>query len=322
MDVKRIKENIKNMFCDDNFGFEVYIFMKDKSLKHFLFSDKKKNNDNKIFEESTQDMIVNTLKNKFCNENISYIDAINVSDDQQGCYVVEQNEKYAPFKFLDEYLTDDILKTNFKVNQVSEAKGIFFKFRRNDDVLWAYQKIWSVSIPNRSKKNKLFRQNADDEFEELDNQMFAITPTVNLLIIDDYILTDKINFLERYFDFEFYIRAHANEAVSHIKSANIICETRENILNTYIKSSRKSRANRMMKINQFGVINLSSKKLKEQIKNSEKWKNVFTFTNKDQISLGKYEDINNLIDLLTERFTSSPITGDTFDTKVKTLVKN
>lgn len=322
MDLKQIKEKVNSMFCDDNFGFEAYVFMKDKSLKHFLFSDRRKNKDNKIFEESTQDMIVNTLKTKFCSKNITYIKAANVSDNQQGCYVVEQDEKYAPFKFLNEYLADNSLKSNFKINQVLDAKGIFFKFRRNDYVLWAYQKIWPINIPNRSKKNKIFRQRANDEFEELENQMFAITPVVNLLIVDDYILTDKINFLENYFDFEFYIRNHASEAVKSIKSANIVYEAREDILNGYIKSPKKTHAKKMLKINQFDVIKLSSKRLKNQIKNSEKWKDVFTFTDNDQINLSKYDDINNLIDLLTERFTSSPITGDTFDTKVKTLVKN
>ncbi len=53
------------MFCDDNFGFEVYIFMKDKSLKHFLFSDKKKNNDNKIFEESTRNCQIFCVNRSF-----------------------------------------------------------------------------------------------------------------------------------------------------------------------------------------------------------------------------------------------------------------
>lgn len=43
MDVNKIKEKIRDMFCDKEFGFEVYIFMKNKSLRHFLFSDKKRN---------------------------------------------------------------------------------------------------------------------------------------------------------------------------------------------------------------------------------------------------------------------------------------
>lgn len=46
MDVNKIKEKIRDMFCDKEFGFEVYIFMKDESLRHFLFSDKKRNKKN------------------------------------------------------------------------------------------------------------------------------------------------------------------------------------------------------------------------------------------------------------------------------------
>lgn len=322
MDVNKIKEKIRDMFCDKEFGFEVYIFMKNKSLRHFLFSDKKRNKKNIIFEQSTQDMIVKTLKNTFCREDVLYIDAVNVSDDQQGCYVIEQKERsYAPFKFLNRQLNTGATKLNFKVNNVSEAQGIFFKFRRNNEVIWAYQKIWAVNIPNKSKKNKIFRQNDDDEFEELDNQMFVITPSINLLIVDKYILTNKINFLERYFDFEFYIRTHASDAVKSIRATNLITEDKKNILDKYIENVRKFHAKKMMKVTQFEVMRLSAEQLKEQIEKSKKWKNVFTFNDEDKINLNTFKDVDNLIDLLTERFTSSPITGDIFDTKVKSLVK-
>lgn len=66
------------------------------------------------------------------------------------------------------------------------------------------------------------------------------------------------------------------------------------------------------------VVNKSKEELIQNIKESNRWKNVFVIED-GKIVLNKYEDVENLIDLFDERYTTSEITGDEFDTDVKKL---
>ena len=73
---------------------------------------------------------------------------------------------------------------------------------------------------------------------------------------------------------------------------------------------------RVMRISHSKVLQHPKEEILKNIDETDRWKDVFKFEG-DKIKLDTYKDVENLIDLLDERFTVSPITGEEYDTDVK-----
>ena len=77
----------------------------------------------------------------------------------------------------------------------------------------------------------------------------------------------------------------------------------------------------MMRIKDSKVLKRTKEQLYESITTLPRWKGKFTVDEESkQIVLEKYEHVENLIDLLDERFTRSDVTGEEYDTGAKKWV--
>lgn len=192
-------------------------------------------------------------------------------------------------------------------------------FQRNGKLkqLWAYQKIQPASIPNKQKQHFQLvakYQDRPDVFKEMKDQMFIITKKVDLLILGGEIITDEIKLLEHHFGLGIFLRASATRAVKSITVVRLI--ENENKLREYVQRPNKKYAKKMMQIHKFPVASMSKETLVEQLQTVERWKNVFEIK-ESQIYLRSFSDVEHIIDLFTERYIRSDVTGQEYDTSVK-----
>lgn len=308
-----------NEILNERYGFEIYIIMKngEQPVKRFVL-DEGNPNENDGFKARIRASIKETLQNKFLADDSKYADGDDLANEQDCFYVIKQDENYQPFHFL-QFIQNQI--ESFKLSDKDNADAILFRFifQRNGKLkqLWAYQKIQPAAIPNKQKQHfQLIAKSQDrpDVFKEMQDQMFIITKKVDLLILGDEIITDEIKLMERHFGLETFLRASATRAVVSITAVRLI--ENEDKLQEYVQRPNKKYAKKMMQIHKFPVASMSKETLVEQLQTVERWKNVFEIK-ESQIHLRNFFDVEHIIDLFTERYTRSDVTGQEYDTSVK-----
>ena len=316
-----VQNEIKEILRLDH-GFDVYITLKDGDdpIKRFLISERSRKGQNS-FKDRIEEEIEKTITLKFLSDDAQYAEGDSVADEQTKFYVINQDSGYEPFAYFS--IPDEQLKT-FSATEFDNADAIFFKFsvyiNNNYPTLWAYQKIRPNAIPNKRKQNFLMSiaVDEDDVFEELDIPMFQITHAVDLLILNEKIITDNINFMNSHFGFETFIRASGEKAVDLIENVNLVNNVDK--LHEYVQRPNKRYAKKMMQIHKFPVVSMKKEELLMRIRTTRRWCDKFEIEN-DGINLKTFADVENLIDLLTERYTKSMMVDDQeYDTQVKNPV--
>lgn len=312
---KYVVEQLDNLFKDDEYGFEVFALMKgeEKQLKRFVFYERNRDISLKV---KVMNMIAQSIIQQFDVNEEEYAFVENIADNQNKIYIIEQDEEYKPFDCIEGAKSN---VNSFDMEDIDQVEALLFKFRRGTESIWAHQLVSPILIPNKKKENilvKAFSPDNSDKLVEMDESLFPITRNVDLLLVDDCIITKKINIMQSRYGFETYIRMQAEKVVADITRTGIVDNVAK--LSDYIGRTKKTYAKKMMRIKQYNVINKLSDELIRCIKQSDRWKDVFQIK-KNKIVLNKYEDVENLIDLFDERYTTSEITGDEFDTDVKKL---
>ena len=288
---QKITTAIKEVL-NEQFGFETYIIMKDgeQLVKRFVL-DEGNPNETDVFKRRLRESIKESIQNKFLIDDSKYTDGDDLANEQNCFYVIKQNDDYRLFGFLSS-LEDQI--ENFKLSDKDDADAILFKFsyQRNGMLkkLWAYQKIQPAAIPNKEKKHfQLIIKSLDcqDVFKEMKDQMFIITKKVDLLILDDKIITDNIKLMERHLGLEMFLRASATRAVSTITTVGLVGN--EDKLQEYVQRPNKKYAKKMMQIHKFPVTTMSKEELLERLQTVERWKNVFEIQD-TQVYLRTFSD--------------------------------
>lgn len=323
MDGLEIKKYIKELLSDD-FGFDIYISMKDGSekIKQLMTSEEKLGGDLAI-KDKLKMAISDAIQDKFLTDEIEYVNAKRLADNQNVMYVIEQNDQYRPFDFRDGNSESD---ESFKASEKDNADGILFKFsilRSGPNAtkeLWAYQKIWPVSIPNKKKTGlQIIAGSKDDVFEEMKNQMFIIKEDIDLIIVNDHIVTNNIKLLENHFKFEKFIRESAKSVADNISKTGLVKNTEK--IYEYIERKDKRYAKKLMQIPDYPVLGKDNIEIMDKLNTVDRWKEEFEIS-KNSIILNSYKDVEKLIDLYIERYTRSDVTGVEYDTSVKNRVEH
>lgn len=314
---------------DGEYGFEIYVAMKngEPNMKKFVL-DEGKPNYNNGFKNRIRDDIENAVRSKYLSDDSQYAAGDTIADNQNKYYVIAQEDDYQPFAYL---TLNETQLENFKLEDKDNADALLFKFilQREGNVkqFWAYQKILPSSIPNKKKQHFQLTPKSEkrtDVFMELTNQMFIITQKIDLLVLvcEDTtkehvlgeIITDDIKLMESHFGLESFIRTSATHAAEAINNVGLVKNA--NKLQDYIQRSNKKYAKKLMQIQRFPVKNLNKDELIKKLRSIERWKGVFEIQD-NQVKLRNYTDVENLIDLFTERYTKSEITEQEYDTEVK-----
>lgn len=315
-----IPEIISSLFVDEEYAFETFILMKgDRKLKRFVLYEgapENRNNTEINFKKKLQNAIATVIKDKFGSATAEYDLVENIADNQNKFYIIPQTDEYKPFEAL---ASSSTTSESYCVAESEEAEGIFFRYEREGRVLWAFQYFWPNAIPNR-KGTRFHIIPHDDVFVELKKPILAVTKKVDLLVIDKQIITNDMGLLQAHYDFQHYVRATAAHIVSEITTLDLVSNMGK--VMEYISRSKLTYAKKMLRLKNSKVLTKSNEELYVKITTLPRWRGKFEINEEDHtISLKNYGQVENLIDLLDERYTRSDVTDEEYDTSAKKWVE-
>lgn len=317
---ERIKKILQKAVQDkNNCGFAAYIVAKtDSKLRKMIFDEEKFNSGN--YKHIVRDAILNVISEKYLAEETEFASGANVADNQKKYYIIAQSEEYRPFDYLDVQVEDI---PEFKFDQIDDASGIIFWFRIEENEFWVYQHLWSIMVPNKKKTNLLSRLQKyenHDYFIEQKEPLITIATKVDVLIMQDYIITSNLGIMQKSFGFQDFIVATADKSVERVMNKALVANPEK--LKEYINRGKTNKyAKKMMRIVNSKVLDLSKEKLMERVHTLERWKDKFEENGEGQIVLNTFQQVEYLIDLLDERYTRSDVTNQEYDTDVKQVAE-
>ena len=259
--------------------------------------------------------ITAVIQDRYLADDAVYTGAENVADNQVKFYIVEQNEDYKPFD------VDSWTKEDFKEEQLNEFMGFFFHFRYEQQNVWCYQNRRSTTVTNRKKSSLLARLKHYDGgwiFEEQNEKIVNFAHAIDILVLDGKLITSDVGLLERSFDFQVFIHQKAKEAAEKVAETQLFSGMDK--LNEYLSSDAKSHKpyrKKIMKALDSPVLQMTADALIEKVTTLPRWKGKFRAPVDGAIPIDSVKEIETMIDLLAERFTVSPVSGQEYDTEVK-----
>lgn len=264
-------------------------------------------------------MFMEVIKEKFLSPDAVYADGHFLADNQHKYLIFEQGESFSPFSFLNEHER----AVAFSEEDLEDAIGIVFYIRKGISSIWLYQHLWSIMMPNKKKTSKMtrmLRMEKGIEFSEMKERLLAIAKKVDILIIDNYLITSNISLLQKSFGFQDYIYQTAEQAIQSIAQTLIV--TNVDKLTDYIRRGNSKYAKKMMRIGSSSVFSLSKGELIMKINSIPRWQGKFDVNpTEGTITLNTYKQVEFLIDLFDERYTRSEITNTEYDTDVKSVAE-
>ena len=301
-----------------NCGFAAYIVAKSEPKLREMILDEGKVNRNKNYKNTVRDVLLEVIEKKYLADDIEYVAGTSVADEQRKYYIIKQDEAYKPFDFL----KCDLSKlSEFRFDQIDDAMGIVFWFRIGNQEFWAYQHLWSIMVPNKKKNNMLSRiqkYENHDFFTEQTEPLITIASKIDILVIQGHVITSNISLMQKSFGFQDFIIATANKSIDRVKQKQLV-KNPDKLLE-YINRGKASKyAKKMMRIADSKVLDITKEKLMEKVHTLERWRGVFEEDDNGVIVLNTFGQVENLIDLLDERYTRSDVTDQEYDTDVKQI---
>ena len=309
-------EIISSLFADEEYAFEVFILTKDdRKLKKFILYEgapENRNNTEINFKKKLQLTIADAIKDKYGIETAEYDLVENVADNQNKFYVIPQTDEYKPFESL---IYSSTINESYCVSGRETSEGIFFRYEREGIVLWAFQYFWPNAILKR-KSTRFHITSQDDVFIELEKPIWTITKKIDLLVIDNQIVTNNIELLQAHYGFQQYVRTTATHIVSEIATLDFVSNIDK--VTQYISRNKLTYAKKMLRIKNSKVLKMSKEDLFKKITTLPRWQGKFQINETNQtITLRNYNQVENLIDLLDERYTRSDVTDEEYDIRAK-----
>lgn len=309
-------------FCDNpvQSGLEAYVVKKDSpKLKRMSLSEEK-NEEGKNFRTVLKEMFFYILEEKFLSLESEYADGCKLADNQHKILIFEQGDSFHPFTYIsdpseiDEFVSEDLI----------DATGLMFRIRKGTDELWIYQHLWSIMLPNKKKSNSMARiMHFENKivFEEQRESLLTIAKKIDIVIMNNYLITSNTNLLQKFFGFQDYIYQTAQQTIQCIEQKNLVENTEK--LTDYISRGKTKYARKMMRIGLSKVFDLTQEQLIDKVNTLPRWKGKFNINrDSNQIMLNTYKDVESLIDLFDERYTRSDVTDIEYDTDVKTVAES
>lgn len=310
MDRNIVREKLKPLIEQpDKCGFTAYIVVKQEPRLRKMKLERDG------LRVHLKEHMTGVIQNRYLPEDATYAQAEQIADNQYTFYIINQNEDYHPFDIGSWTCMD------FKETDLSDFIGFIFSFRYDDQVIWAYQNKRSITVPNRKNTGIFARLKQFDGgviFEEQTDNPVKIEHAIDLLIIDNQIITSDIKLLERSFDFLDYIKVKSQAVVNNVLSTGYFNDNGKMMEYLSRGGGREKRYHkRMMRAIDSPVLNMPADILFKKIQTVDRWKGKFKEPVDGKIPISTFKEVENLIDLLDERFTKSEITGQEYDTDVK-----
>lgn len=289
-------------------GIEIFVGLKADigyKLKKLRATDKMIN--------SIKRKILDVLRVTYLDKDIEYEISDNIADDKKALYEIVQDEEYFPFIFLQDFRSVIELYSSADKEKLC---GFFFRVNLNEESFWVYQHVYAVSVIDRSKNILAwFNKNTYDEIEA---DVLQINARVDLVIMDDAIITSKIDLLQKYFGFETFIRAGAQRTIAIIEELDIVTG-----LDKFIALESKSRltnAKKLLKAKNSPVLKMKKQDLISSLKKHPRYSTMFIIE-ADRVKINSQKDAAAFIKMVNDDIVKSELTGQEYDSSSKLLLE-
>lgn len=159
-----------------------------------------------------------------------------------------------------------------------------------------------------------------DVFEEMTDPIITFAEKIDLLVIDEHIITSDYKLLQNSFGFQDYIRIRADRTIAAVDAKGVVKNVDK--FRDYVQrgNGKPKYAKKMMRIAESRVLRMDTDRLWTNIHQSIRWNGKIKEEN-GKFVLKTYAQVEDLIDLLDERYTRSDITDTEYDTDVKQVAE-
>lgn len=301
MEKEALMRKINDIVSDElHVGIELYLCIKEDS-GHALRRIQLERKTAKEFQHAFLEL----LRDK-CNEETIEIKPLeDMADNQRVLYSLTQTDEYRPFAFLGE---NSILE--YDSDQQAAIIGYVIKIGNTNNYIHLFQQRNNTLSLRNGKM--FFIRKINNVFARVDEELMRIEKKIDVIIIGDEILSDKMKVMERYFGLESVIRKVATETIKKISAMNIIRSN--SLLENYERKLSHSR--KLMKLKDSPVWGMSKEQIIEGIGRIERYKNVIKVDN-GEIVIETVTDVENVIKLLGDAILKSELTDEEYETTVK-----
>lgn len=309
MELKDVQNKIRTIILSEiTPGLKVFAYVKlneELQLKKFLIDEK--------LNKTILKMLVPLVEKLFLDDSLELDSCDYIADKRKILYEFNQNEKFYPFK-LPEAINE--ITDAFSQEITENIKGLFFRFNINDDAIWFYQHIYPVRLVKKSK-SILALMNHDNIFTPFKKDLFNIDSRIDLLIINNHIITQNVGLLQREYGFDAYIRSEAEATIRLIDSMGIVSDISK--LFSFEDKEKLTNAKKLLRAKTSPVLAMETRTLINGLKNHRRYKNIFEFKD-DKIIVNSQKTVNEFVKMLNDDIVRSELTNTDYDSASKSLL--
>jgi|GEM_PF-3999802 hypothetical protein len=316
MEENNIKEEINNVINSES-GIEIYVCIKKKNDNKKKIEIRKLNVEDKL-RDALQEKIGNKLRNEYCNKDTKYNSIENYNEIKDEYCIIDKSEFdginiICELDKIEEFDKPD--NEEFDKTDNEGLQGFIFKYGIKKEYIILYQQFYPV---NSVKKNTnsaigcLKKSKNKITFKLIEEDIIKITDKIDIIVLSQYIISNKLNILENIFGFEQYIENISNDTKTAINNIGIIEETDK--INKYFNDSKNKK--RLVKMRNSKVLKMKKEMILERIFEDDYYKQNIKMEN-GKIKITSEKDFNIFIKLLNDDILVSNITKTTYDTLIK-----
>lgn len=287
-------------------GLEMFTCLKEPEklvIKRFSITDDLRNRVSNNLDKAIEGM--------FLSEETVIDSSENIADNKNVLYEIIQDDKYQPFTFLKAY--NSVTEYYDATEDRSHLLGFMVRLNMNEKAVWVYQHVYSASRIDRSRNILAFFNN-HKIYDEIKRDVVQINSRVDFLIMGDSIFSSKIELLQKYFEFEKYIRSGAKRTIELISRMDIVTDLGKFFaLESKVKLTN---AKKLLKASNSPVLKMDGHILIERLKRHPRYSQMFKFQDK-HIIIESQKAASSFIKMLNDDIVRSELTGQEYDSSSK-----
>lgn len=310
MNTETMKSRINSiMFSGIRCGLKIFACIKEEDnilLKKIKTDDE--------LRESVCDMLESVVESKFVSDEVELDAAENIADKRKVLYEIMQDDQYSPFSFIAE---QESTKEVYTENDQGSLIGFMFRISKDDKFIWAYQHVYPVRMIKRSKS--LYAMVTEGAtYVPLDRDVMKIDSRIDLILVDNSIITANISLMQQSFGFEKYIRGEAEKTIAIIDQLGIVSDIKKFF--AFEDKPALTNAKKLLKAKGSPVLKMTGAALIDGLKKHKRYSTIFVFE-EDKIAITSQKDVGELIKMLNDDIVRSELTNQEYDSSAKHILE-
>lgn len=307
-----LQSYVKNIVEDSNFGIEMYSLLHTDDglfeLKKFQIND--------VLHNEVKKKLFEVLDLEILSEDFSLMSVENIDEKIKTYYEIPQSKNYKPFDFLN-VVCENLEK--YKEKEQPKLKGFCIKINRNDNFFWIYQHKYPTTLINRN--TSIFAKLNGSVYEPLDCDVVRLESKIDILIIDNYLVTKNINLLQNMFGFDGYVRSIALKVIESIKNIDIIVDMSKLI--SLANGQKLTIAKKLMKASKSPVLQIPKIQLHNKLKKHDYYSKHIKIDDKsNKIIISSQNDVKEFLKMINDEILKSELTGNNYESSAKEKLNN